>query len=54
MKLKILIFLILFLSCSNNYEYNPDCWKTARETCNEENRINSGNMRNGNIGGTGN
>ncbi len=54
MKLKFIIILFLLSTCSNNYDYNPDCWKTARESCNEENRINSGNIRGGNIGGSGN
>jgi len=56
MKVKFLLILLLLTACSNNYDRtnNPDCWKSARETCTEENRINSGNIRGGNIGGTGN
>ena len=39
---------------SNDLSNNPDCWKSAKGSCMEEKRINSGNIRSGNIGGTGN
>jgi hypothetical protein len=55
-KSKVIVILLLLTTCLNNYDItnNPDCWKSVRETCNEDNRINSGNIRDGNIGVTGN
>ena len=50
-----IVFFLLFSFCStSSYEYNPDCWKTDRETCNEQKRINSRNVGNNLSGGAGN
>ena len=50
-----IVFILFFCFCSTpSYEYNRDCWKTDRETCNEQNRINSGNLGNNPSGGAGN
>lgn len=56
MTVRFLAFIIIFFSCSssNDFSNNPDCWKSAKGSCMEEKRINSGNIRSGNIGGTGN
>lgn len=56
MTVRFLAFIIIFFSCSSNNDLsnNPDCWKSAKGSCMEEKRINSGNIRSGNIGGTGN
>ena len=54
MKYFVVIFLLFSFCSATSYEYNPDCWKTDRETCNEQNRINSGNLGNNPSGGAGN
>ena len=56
MTVRFLAFIIIFFSCSssNDLSNNPDCWKGAKGSCMEEKRINSGNIRSVNIGGTGN
>ena len=54
MKYSVVIFLLFSFCSATSYEYNPDCWKTDRETCNEQKRINPGNLGNNPSGGSGN
>ena len=54
MKYFVVIFLLLSFCSTSSYDYNPDCWKTDRETCNEQKRINPGNLGNNPSGGSGN
>ena len=54
MKYSVVIFLLFSFCSATSYEYNPDCWKTDRETCKEQKRINSGNLGNNPSGGAGN
>ena len=54
MKYYVVIFFLFSFCSARSYEYNHDCWKTDRETCNEQKRINSGNLGNNPSGGAGN